>query len=150
MRRVSSSIKKERRFGDQSNFSIHVLVNEHVSCRPSEMIHSISEQPCTTESTFNLCNHQHQLHASKLRAHTSIRNALNLDGHTLGQLLNRNTAARRLVREVLLVHAVHLGKVCHVVEEDVDLVSPVSALFDRLSTHNTLGLYVGELNANAP
>jgi hypothetical protein len=79
-------------------------------------------------------HHQHQLHASKLRAHTSIRNALNLDGHTLGQLFNRNTAARRLVREVLLVHAVHLGKVCHVVEEDVDLVSS-SALFDRLSTN---------------
>jgi hypothetical protein len=66
-------------------------------------------------------HHQHQLHASKLRAHTSIRNALNLDRHTLGQLLNRNTAARRLVREVLLVHAVHLSKVGHVVKEDVDL-----------------------------
>jgi len=66
-------------------------------------------------------HHQHQLHASKLRAHTSIRNALNLDRHTLGQLLNGNTAARRLVGEVLLVHAVHLGEVGHVVEEDVDL-----------------------------
>jgi hypothetical protein len=41
------------------------------------------------------------------------------------QLLDRNTAARRLVGEVLLVHAVHLGKVCHVVEEDVDLDNPV-------------------------
>jgi len=68
-------------------------------------------------------HHQHQLHASKLRAHTSIRNALNLHRHTLGQLLNRNTAARRLVGEVLLVHAVHLGEVGHVVEEDVDLSS---------------------------
>lgn len=33
----------------------------------------------------------------QLRAHTVISNALNLDGDTLRQLLNRNTAARRLV-----------------------------------------------------
>ena len=68
-------------------------------------------------------NQHTALRASKLRAHTSIRNALNLNRHTLGQLLNRNTAARRLVGEVLLVHAVHLGEVGHVVEEDVDLES---------------------------
>ena len=70
-------------------------------------------------------NQHTALRASKLRAHTSIRNALNLDRHTLGQLLDGNTAARRLVGEVLLVHAVHLGEVCHVVEEDVDLDDPV-------------------------
>ena len=68
-------------------------------------------------------HHQHQLHASKLRGHTSIRDALDLNWHTLGQLLNGDAAARRLVREVLLVHAVHLGEVGHVVEEDVDLRS---------------------------
>jgi len=71
--------------------------------------------------------------ASKLRAHTSIRNALNLNRHTLGQLLDGNTAARRLVGEVLLVHAVHLGKVCHVVEEDVDLSVQSVPCFTRVS-----------------
>ena len=78
-------------------------------------------------------HNQHQLHASKLRAHTSIRNALNLDRHALGQLLNGNTATRRLVGEVLLVHAVHLGEVGHVIEEDVDL-DLSSALFHYVST----------------
>jgi hypothetical protein len=57
---------------------------------------------------------------------TSIRNALNLHRHALGQLLDGDTAPRRLVRKVLLKDAVHLGEVCHVVEEDVDL-SPLAA-----------------------
>lgn len=55
------------------------------------------------------------------RTHTVISNALDLNRYTLGQLLDRNAATRRLVREELLKHAVHLGEVCHVVEEDVDL-----------------------------
>jgi hypothetical protein len=69
-------------------------------------------------------SHQHHPHTSKLRAHTSIRDALDLDRHTLGQLLDRDTAPRRLMRKVLLVDAVHLGKVGHVVEEDIDLDDP--------------------------
>jgi hypothetical protein len=52
---------------------------------------------------------------------TSIRNALNLHRHALGQLLDGNTAPCRLVRKVLFEDAVHLGEVGHVVEEDVDL-----------------------------
>jgi hypothetical protein len=65
-------------------------------------------------------SHQHNP-TSKLRTHTSIRDALNLDRHTLRQLLDRDTAPRRLMRKVLLVNAVHLSEVRHVVEEDVDL-----------------------------
>jgi hypothetical protein len=57
----------------------------------------------------------------QLRNLTSIRNALNLNRHALRQLLDRHAAPRRLVRKVLLEHAVHLGKVRHVIEEDVDL-----------------------------
>ena len=45
-------------------------------------------------------------------------NSLNLNGNTLGQFLNCNTAASRLVREVLLVHAVHLSEVLHVGQEN--------------------------------
>lgn len=52
---------------------------------------------------------------------TSIRNALNLDRHALGQLLDRHTRPRRLVGKVFLEDAVHFGEVRHVVEEDVDL-----------------------------
>lgn len=64
---------------------------------------------------------------------TSVRNALNLDRHALGQLFDRDTAPRRLVREVLLKNAVHLGEVCHVVEEDVDLIAAVSTLFEHFA-----------------
>ena len=48
--------------------------------------------------------------------------ALNLNGHTLGQLVNGNTAASRLVNEELLVGGVHFGEVGHVSEEDLDIV----------------------------
>lgn len=62
------------------------------------------------------------LHAnSQLRARTIVSDALDLDRHTLGQLLNSHAAAGRLVRKVLLEDAVHLRKVRHIVEEDVDL-----------------------------
>lgn len=60
---------------------------------------------------------------SKFGRHTNISDRLNLHGHTLGQLLDRDTATRRLVRKVFLEDAVHLGEVRHVVEEDVDLRS---------------------------
>ena len=50
---------------------------------------------------------------------TVIRNALNLHGYPLGQLLDRDTAPRGLVRKVLLEHAVHLGEVRHVVQKHV-------------------------------
>lgn len=58
----------------------------------------------------------------KLRSiHTVVSNALNLDGNTLWQLLNSNTAASGLVRKVLLKNTIHFGEVCHVVKKDVDL-----------------------------
>lgn len=46
-------------------------------------------------------------------------NALNLHRHTLGQLVNSDTATSRLVGEELLVGGVHLGEVGHVREEDL-------------------------------
>jgi hypothetical protein len=48
-------------------------------------------------------------------------NGLDLDRHTLGQLLDGNAGASRLVGEVLLVDRVHLGEVVHGGDEDVDL-----------------------------
>lgn len=48
--------------------------------------------------------------------------ALNLNGHTLGQLVNGNTAASRLVNEELLVGGVHFGEVGHVSKEDLWLL----------------------------
>jgi hypothetical protein len=47
---------------------------------------------------------------------------LDLDRHTLGQLLDGNAGAGRLVGEVLLVDRVHLGEVVHGGDKDVDLV----------------------------
>lgn len=46
-------------------------------------------------------------------------NALNLNGHTLGQLVNSNTATSRLVNEELLVGSVHLSEVGHISQEDL-------------------------------
>jgi hypothetical protein len=63
---------------------------------------------------------------SQLRRPTVVRNALNLHRDTLGQLLDGDAAAGRLVRKVLLENAVHLGEVGHVVEENIDLKSGVS------------------------
>lgn len=58
------------------------------------------------------------IHSHTIVCCLSKCNALNLDRNTLGKLLDGDTAASRLVGEVLLVHAVHLGKVGHVSEED--------------------------------
>ena len=52
---------------------------------------------------------------------TSKGNGLDLDRHALGQLLDGNAGASRLVSEVLLVDRVHLGEVVHGGDEDVDL-----------------------------
>jgi hypothetical protein len=49
---------------------------------------------------------------SEFRHRTNISNSLDLNRHTLGQLLDSDAAARGLVRKVLL---------SHVVEENVDL-----------------------------
>lgn len=46
-------------------------------------------------------------------------NTLKLDWNTLGKLMHGNTAASRLVGEVLLKHSVHLCKVSHINEEDL-------------------------------
>lgn len=51
--------------------------------------------------------------------HLLQRNALNLHGHTLGQLRDGDAAAGRLMREPLGVRLVHLGEVGHVGEEDL-------------------------------
>lgn len=48
-------------------------------------------------------------------------NALNFNGNALWQLLNRNTAPGRLVREELLVGSVHLSEVVHGGDENVNL-----------------------------
>jgi len=57
---------------------------------------------------------------SRRTLHQQLResDSLNLNRNTLGKLLDSNTTASRLVREVLLVHAVHLCKVLHVGKED--------------------------------
>lgn len=46
-------------------------------------------------------------------------NALNLNRHTLGQLVNSNTATSRLVNEELLVSSVHFSEVGHIGQEDL-------------------------------
>jgi hypothetical protein len=48
-------------------------------------------------------------------------NGLNLDVNALGKSLDSNAAASRLVGEPLLVLGVHIGKVVHVGQEDIDL-----------------------------
>ena len=48
-------------------------------------------------------------------------NGLDLNGHTLGQLLDGHAGAGGLVSEVLLIDRVHLGEVVHGGDEDVDL-----------------------------
>jgi hypothetical protein len=65
---------------------------------------------------------------SQLRRPTVVRNALNLHRDTLGQLLDGDAAAGRLVRKVLLEDAVHLGEVGHVVEENINLEPSVSGV----------------------
>jgi hypothetical protein len=52
---------------------------------------------------------------------TSKSNGLDLNRHALGQLLDGNAGAGRLVGEVLLIDRVHLSKVVHGGDEDVDL-----------------------------
>lgn len=79
------------------------------------------------------CNSSTPLHhrSSEPRAlRTVVSNTLDLDLHVLGQGLDSNAAACGLVCEVLLEDAVHLSKVCHVVEEDVDLDDAVHADVD--------------------
>lgn len=44
--------------------------------------------------------------------------SFNLDRNTFGKFLDGNTTTSRLVRKVLLVHAVHLCEILHVGEED--------------------------------
>jgi hypothetical protein len=93
------------------NFSITVL---WVPLRSS--LHDLAVPLTYTNYQQNLL-----FRRSKFRLRTNISNRLNLDGHALGQLLDRDAATRRLVGKVLLEHAVHLGKVGHVVQEDVNL-----------------------------
>lgn len=47
--------------------------------------------------------------------------ALNFDGHALGQLIDGDAAPSGLVGKVTLIHAIHLDKVIHRGEKDVDL-----------------------------
>ena len=67
-------------------------------------------------------------------------NTLDLNRHALWQLLNRNTAPGWLVREELLVGAVHLSKVVHGGDEHVDL----DDLLDRGSGGLENGRQVGD------
>jgi hypothetical protein len=48
-------------------------------------------------------------------------NSLNLDRNTLGKLLDSNATTSRLVRKVLLIHAIHLCKILHVGKENSSL-----------------------------
>jgi hypothetical protein len=48
-------------------------------------------------------------------------NTLNLNRHTLRQLINRHTAPRRLMRKELLINAIHLHETIHSRQEHVDL-----------------------------
>lgn len=48
-------------------------------------------------------------------------NNLNLNRHTLGQLLNSHTAPSGLVAEVLGVLLIHIRKVTHIGQEDSNL-----------------------------
>jgi hypothetical protein len=58
---------------------------------------------------------------SNPHAHSRQSHTLDLDWDALGQLVNRDAAPGRLVREELLVHGVHLGEVVHGGQEHVDL-----------------------------
>ena len=49
-------------------------------------------------------------------------NTLKLDWNTLGKLMHGNTAASRLVGEILFKHSVHLCKVGHINEEDLGYI----------------------------
>tara|TARA_R110002003_G_scaffold1868_2_gene23596 strand:+ start:348 stop:902 length:555 start_codon:yes stop_codon:yes gene_type:complete len=88
-------------------------------------LHTVSSHRRVVLTYFTSTPHS----ASQLRTHTCPRNALNLDRHALGQLLDRDAAACRLVRKVLFEDAVHLGEVGHVVEEDIDLYRGSALLF---------------------
>lgn len=61
-----------------------------------------------------------------LAYHSCKSNALNLHRNALGKFLDSNAGSRWLVGEVLLIHAVHLGKVAHGSKEDgrLDTISP--------------------------
>jgi hypothetical protein len=63
----------------------------------------------------------HGLRARTLLTPTSKSNGLDLNGHTLRKLLNRNARASGLVGEVLLVDGVHLGEVVHGGDEHINL-----------------------------
>lgn len=63
--------------------------------------------------------HQHLLLLSS--ATSSKGNALNLNRHALRQLINRNTAPRRLMREKLLIDPIHLHKIIHACQKHIDL-----------------------------
>jgi len=60
-----------------------------------------------------------QLPPSATKALLQHGNRLDLNGHSLWQLVYCDTSPRRLVREVLLVLSVHLRKVLHVSQEDL-------------------------------
>ena len=77
------------------------------------------QQVVELSHTLLLCNLAHHPNLSK-------SNALNLHRDTLGQFLDSNAAASRLVGKVLFVRCVHLGKVAHVGEEDGRLFALVS------------------------
>jgi len=84
------------------------------------------------------------------------RGALDLDVDALGQLLDGNTAPGGLVAgEVLLVHAVHAGKVGHVGQENVDLDDLVERAFGGLEDcskvrENGFGLLLDRTGDNRP
>lgn len=76
-----------------------------------------------------------QLYIYIARSHLLQSNALNLDGHTLRQLRNRHTAARRLMGEEFLIGSIHLREVGHIRQEDLQYrqPSPTSVYCDIIS-----------------
>jgi len=75
---------------------------------------------------FSLCEFRDLIHSILSPDDLLKSNALNLNGNTLRQLSNSNTATSRLVSEELLISSVHLGEVGHISKED--LFSVQSAL----------------------
>ena len=65
-----------------------------------------------------LCPHFHKIRPSYLRQHS---NTLNLHIRPQRKLLSSNTSPTRLrLTPVLLINLVHLRKILHIIDEDVD------------------------------
>lgn len=76
--------------------------------------------------------HFNPIYSISIPKHLLKSNALNLNRHTFGQLVNSNTATGRLVNEELLVGGVHLSEVGHISQEDLYYIMSASAVLASL------------------